>query len=157
VARYEENTLRRPSCFGDEREHDENDRICRNCRWQATCAVIVKNNLRDKRERDSRRDDRDDRDDRRSAGRKGPGNSIAVTPDPESFVERNDEALGFFEALMFNGALAGIRAGMVEGIFAMDQIPRAPYRDPFKHVFEERARKPKRSTRHRDEDEEEED
>ena len=154
MSRYDEqtSTLRRPNCFGDPREHDERDSTCRKCKWESTCGVIVKNKLRDARDSRDERDDRrryDRVDDRRrdDRDRRGPGSSIPVNPDPESFVEREDESLGFFGALAFNSMLSGFRAGMVEGIFALDQIPRAPYQDPFKKMMAPR--------RPRDDDEEE--
>ncbi len=154
MPRYEENTLRRPSCFGDVREHDETDRICRNCRWLQTCAVIVKNKKRDARDRDVR-DDRDDRRNDRSDSRRGPGRSIPVNPDPEDYLEREDESLGYFGALMFNGALAGVRAGLVESVFALDQIPRAPYTDPFKSIMAPPKRKAAKRDERDERDEEE--
>lgn len=77
---------------------------------------------------------------------------MAVNPDPEDFIERDDESLGFFGALAFNGALSAARAGMVEGIFAMDQIPRAPYPDPFKGIW---GKKPKRNRRDEDDEDDE--
>ena len=43
--------------------------------------------------------------------------------------------MGFFSALLFNGGLSGLRAGLTEAVFAVDQIPRAPYEDPFRSIF----------------------
>jgi hypothetical protein len=143
VAREDQSsTLRRPNCFGDPREHDPKDRTCERCRWEQTCAVIVKNKRRDDRDDDRRTDRRDDRrDDRdtRKDPRRGPGASISTNPDPEDYLEREDASLGFFEALAFNGVLSGFRAGLVEAVFAVDQIPRAPYQDPFRKYMKQRA------------------
>ncbi len=50
-------------------------------------------------------------------------------------MERESSSMGFFGALMFNGTLSGFRAGLVEAVFAVDQIPRAPYEDPFRALF----------------------
>lgn len=59
--------------------------------------------------------------------------SSSREPEPEDFLERDDdENIGFFGALMFNGMLGGIRAGLKEAMFATDQIPRYPYPDPFR-------------------------
>jgi hypothetical protein len=160
VPRHEDQSsnLRRPNCFGDPREHDPRDRTCERCRWEQTCAVIVKNKRRDDRE--DRGDRREDRDTRRD-GRRGPGPSIAVNPDPESYLEREEASLGFFEALMFNGVLSGARAGLVESVFALDQIPRAPYEDPFREIMKKRtaAKRPteQRPADRRPRDEEDED
>lgn len=81
---------------------------------------------------------------------------MPVSPDPADFVERDDESMGFFGALAFNGFLSGMRAGAMEGIFAMDQIPRAPYPDPFRDFWKKpkpKEEEPRRSRRYRDEDE----
>lgn len=143
----------KPKCFGDPREHDPRDRVCMECRWQQTCGVVVKNRTRDERsDRDERRPYRDDRrpyrdDDRRSYradDRRDRGSDYArptrldVDPDPDSYVERDDESLGFFPALIFNGLLGGMRAGAIEAAYAIDQIPRFPYQDPFKSAMERR-------------------
>jgi len=132
---YEERAdgaLRKPKCFGDPEEHSPRDRTCQDCRFFQTCAVIVKNKRRDdERGDDRRRDDRrDDRREPRRDDRRG-----LRAPDPEDYIERDDAAVGFFGALMFNGAMSAVRAGLVEAVFATDQIPRFQYPDPFIDAF----------------------
>lgn len=40
----------RPVCFGDPEEHAPHGRVCSSCRWVATCAVVVRNKARDRRD-----------------------------------------------------------------------------------------------------------
>lgn len=139
--RAESGALRKPRCFGDPDEHSARDRVCRDCRFFQTCAIIVKNKDRDKdngRDDDRRRDDR--RDDRRSDYRRDKDRGLRA-PDPEEYIERDDTSVNFWEALVFNGALSAARAGMVEAVFATDQIPRFQYPDPFRDAFRRRDEK----------------
>ncbi len=135
-------TVTKPRCFGDAREHSTKDPVCQDCRFFRTCAIIVRRKLEaageeprprpavDRRS-DYRRDDRrDDRQDSRRDGRRG-----LRPPDPEDYIERDDDNVSFWSALIFNGAMSGIRAGLVEAVFASDQIPRFQYPDPFRAVF----------------------
>ncbi len=61
-----------------------------------------------------------------------------TSPKSEDYVERDDESLGFWGALVMNGALSAFRAGLVEAVFATDQIPRFPYADPFRSAMNRR-------------------
>ena len=131
---------RRPACFGDAEEHSARDRVCQGCRFFQTCAIIVRGKTASSREPirngeraperrgDYRREDR--RDYRRDEGRR-----TIRAPDPEDFIERDDDDVSFWGALFFNGAMSGLRAGLVEAVFASDQIPRFQYPDPFRAAF----------------------
>lgn len=117
---------RRPSCYGDPDVYDLRDRDCKECPFKATCRVAVNKKLR-------RQEDNDEpRHKSKSKSARRHGRRVGSEPDPESYIERDDESLGFFGALAVNGALSGVRAMFVEATFAVDQIPRYPYPDPFK-------------------------
>lgn len=122
---------KRPECFGDADIRDPRDPDCAACRFKHTCRVAIA--------RKQRREDHDGGPRYYSAGsskkKKKKKNSNRVhrshAPDPEDLLEREDSSLSFFGALAVNGVLSGIRAGLVEATFAVDQIPRYPYPDPF--------------------------
>lgn len=124
--------MRKPRCFGDPDEHDPADRMCRNCKFQIVCGHIARTKARE----DSRRPDRPSTPPPTTTPpRPGRDSRVAKTPDPEDYIERSEESVGFFGALFFNGALSGLRAALVEATFASDQIPRFQYPDPFRNAF----------------------
>lgn len=120
----------RPHCYGDVDIHNPNDYRCRDkCSLFRVCGVIVKNKILSANRRDESRG-RDPREARQDE-RKDVDRGSLKAPAPEDYVERVESDLGFFGALAFNGTMSAIRAGMVEAVYATDQIPRFPYPDPF--------------------------
>ncbi len=124
--------VQKPPCYGDPDEYAKDDPDCRRCRFQNTCRAIVNRKLR--REREDEEEEEDERPAGKSKYRKNTQrpSSVPVDPDPESYEERDEEPDSFWTALAANGALSAMRAGLVEATFAIDQIPRFPYPDPFR-------------------------
>jgi len=112
--------------------------MCRRCNYRRTCGVIVQRKL-------ASQDEEEDRERERARKSRYRGRNIPVDPDPADFEERDDDGgLGFFGALAMNGALSGLRAGLIEAIYAIDEIPRVPYEDPFEKALSRGREKGKR-------------
>jgi len=116
---------RKPPCYGDPDEYDARDEECRDCRFFRTCRITARRKMREEDE------DEDERPAGKSKYRNDRPSSVPRDPNPEDYEER-EESIGFWPALVANGALSGARAGLVEATFALDQIPRFPYPDPFR-------------------------
>lgn len=144
---YSSKHKQKPPCYGDPYEYDPKDRECRDCRYVRTCRIAARRRRREEEEEEEETEERSaGKAKYRSSGQRP--NSVPVNPNPEEYDERDDE-IGFWPALVANGALSGVRAGLVEATFAIDQIPRFPYPDPF-------AKAAKRGRRRAVEDEEDE-
>lgn len=112
----------KPECYGDADYYDSADPDCQVCPYRGTCRTTVRRKEREARETHQYR----------RAASPDKRRVLASGPDPSELVERPDEEnIGFFGALVVNGMLSGVRAGLVEAVFAVDQIPRYAYPDPF--------------------------
>lgn len=106
----------RPECFSDPEEYDLRTRVCRDCDWKRPCKILVGKKLRRLEEEEEEVEERDGRHHKR----------------PEDFTERESSgALGFFGSLTVNAGLYAAGVALSEAQFAVNQIPRFPYEDPF--------------------------
>jgi hypothetical protein len=121
----------KPDCYGDPDYYESDDPDCEACPVKRTCRAIVNR-------KEARREEEEATERKYKKAKK---KRIDPDPDPEDYEEREEAiAGGFFGALIFNGALSATRAGMVEATFAIDQIPRAPYPDPFESITKKRKK-----------------
>jgi hypothetical protein len=125
--KYGSNKSQRPECFANERELDLRSSVCRSCDWKLPCKrLVAKAQERREEEAPNSRTSRDD-------GRRETA--------PEDFSEREtDGGLGFFGALVINSGLYAVGVTLGEAQYAVEQIPRFPYSDPFEEAVK-RGRK----------------
>ena len=132
---------KRPECFSDPDEYDLKDRVCRNCDWKRPCKTLVLKKIE--------RAEAEDEDGTVARGDRH-------HKDPEDFEEREDDGgLGFFGSLAVNSSLYAVGVALGEAQYAVDQIPRFPYEDPFeKAITRGRNRaQPKKKSAEDEEDE----
>jgi hypothetical protein len=121
---------KKPACFGDVEEYDLRDRVCRDCGWKRSCKSVVESKL----EREEEEDEEEKKDGRR-------------IPNPEDFVEREDSGdLGFFSALAINSGLYAVGVALGEAQYAVGQIPRFRYEDPFASAIARGKKRAKKET-----------